>query len=71
MSGVLRGLLKDEAGASSVEYGFLVALLALVLVVSLQGLGLALEGNFGDSAEKLREVERCVEVGSTCDMGRH
>jgi Flp pilus assembly pilin Flp len=71
MSGDLRRYLKDETGASSVEYGFLAALLALVIIVSLEGLGLALQDSVDDTADKLRGAERCVEVDSNCDKEKN
>lgn len=41
MAGSVRGLWKDETGAVGVEYSILVALIAVVALVSWQGLGCA------------------------------
>lgn len=42
----LRGLVKDERGASAVEYGLLVALIALVIVGAVFALGGTLNDMF-------------------------
>ncbi len=39
--------MKDEEGASAVEYGLLVALIAAVIILTVQGLGTTLDGVFG------------------------
>ena len=38
--------MKDEEGASAVEYGLLVALIAAVIILTVQGLGQTLDGVF-------------------------
>lgn len=35
----LKALIRDEEGASAVEYGLLVALIAAVIILAVQGLG--------------------------------
>ena len=39
--------MKDEDGASAVEYGLLVALIAAAIILTVQGLGTTLDGVFG------------------------
>lgn len=46
MSKFMTRFLKDESGATAIEYGLIAALIAVVLVVSLQGVGDALKGAF-------------------------
>lgn len=46
MSKFMTRFLKDESGATAIEYGLIAALIAVVLVASLQGVGTALEGAF-------------------------
>ena len=46
MSKFVTRFLKDESGATAIEYGLIAALIAVVLVVSLQGVGGALKGAF-------------------------
>ena len=45
--------LKDEAGASMVEYGLLVALIALVAAVGVTSLGTNINTQFGNAATKV------------------
>ncbi len=49
----LADLRKDERGASLVEYGLLVALIALVCIAALQLLGTKLSGLFTNIASNL------------------
>jgi pilus assembly protein Flp/PilA len=46
MSKFVTRFLKDESGATAIEYGLIAALIAVVLVASLQGVGTALKGAF-------------------------
>ncbi len=39
--------MQDEKGASAVEYGLLVALIAAVIILTVQGLGTTLDSVFG------------------------
>jgi pilus assembly protein Flp/PilA len=48
--GKIRKLFKDESGASAVEYGLLVALIAVVIIGSVQLLGNNLSGTFDNVA---------------------
>ncbi|HEU4322457.1 MAG TPA: Flp family type IVb pilin, partial [Roseiflexaceae bacterium] len=43
---MLRRFLKDEAGATAIEYGLIAALIAVVLIGALGDLGEALTGAF-------------------------
>jgi pilus assembly protein Flp/PilA len=42
----LGNFFKDESGAAAVEYGLLVALIAVVIIVSVTALGKSLSGMF-------------------------
>ena len=46
----IRNFWKDEAGASAVEYGLLVALIAAVIIVAITALGTKLSSKFSDVA---------------------
>ncbi len=39
--------MQDEEGASAVEYGLLIALIAAAIILTVQGLGITLDGVFG------------------------
>lgn len=45
--------LRNERGASAVEYGLLVALIAVVIMAALQTLGVNLLGKFNEVATKI------------------
>ena len=42
----LRNLLQDESGASAVEYGLLVALIAVVIITAVSALGTSISSMF-------------------------
>jgi pilus assembly protein Flp/PilA len=44
----IRNFFKDESGASAVEYGLLVALIAVVIIGAVTALGTNLSGKFGE-----------------------
>jgi pilus assembly protein Flp/PilA len=45
----LAGFLNDR-GATAVEYGLMVALIAIVIIVAVTALGVSVNGIFGDAA---------------------
>jgi pilus assembly protein Flp/PilA len=49
----LRRLLRDEAGATAIEYGLIAALLAVVIAGAVTGLGVKLYGTFGSITNAL------------------
>jgi len=53
MSKIVTRFLKDESGATAIEYGLIAALIAVVLVASLTTLGGALEANFEEIAAEV------------------
>ena len=53
MSKFVTRFLKDESGATAIEYGLIAALIAVVLVASLGALGGALNTKFNDIATKI------------------
>ncbi len=46
MSKIVTRLLKDEGGATAIEYGLIAALVAVVIIVGLTSLGTNLNGTF-------------------------
>lgn len=66
MRGFFPVFLKSEDAAASIEYAFLMALVALAVVLSVQGLGSTLDATVDTAADALQGAERCVEVGSNC-----
>lgn len=53
MSKFVTRFLKDESGATAIEYGLIAALVAVVLVVGLTTLGTKLNATFTSVAGKL------------------
>jgi pilus assembly protein Flp/PilA len=53
MSKLFAKFVKDESGATAIEYGLIAALIALAIVVGAGALGNALNAQFGKVANKL------------------
>lgn len=49
----IRNLIKDESGATAIEYGLIAALIAVVAIGAMTTLGQNLETLFGDVATEL------------------
>jgi pilus assembly protein Flp/PilA len=49
----LKTMIRDEEGATMVEYGLLVALIALVAIVGVTALGTGLNSLFGSTASAI------------------
>jgi len=54
MSNFVSRFLKDESGATAIEYGLIAALVAVVLVTALGALGSNLSGTFNKVAVKVQ-----------------
>jgi pilus assembly protein Flp/PilA len=52
----LNKLIRDEAGATAIEYGLIAALIAVGLIGALSGLGSSLSQTFTGVSEKLDEA---------------
>jgi len=55
--GLFKKLLFDENGASAVEYGLIVGLIAVVIIVAVSSLGKQLKAVFEDIVAKLQNPE--------------
>ncbi|MGA8571010.1 MAG: Flp family type IVb pilin [Desulfobaccales bacterium] len=51
--GTIKRFLKDESGATAVEYGLLVALIAAVIITAVTTLGTNLSGKFNTVATQI------------------
>ncbi len=49
----IRNFFKDESGASAVEYGLLVALIAVVIIAAVQALGTSISTTFKTAADSI------------------
>ena len=58
---------KDERGVTAIEYGLLVAGVAIAILSTVFALGAELNNLFGDIGSTLDlQVAKCVEVESNC-----
>ena len=56
MSKFVTRFLKDEAGATAIEYGLIAALIAVVLITALNTLSGKISGTFGLISEKMPQA---------------
>jgi pilus assembly protein Flp/PilA len=49
----IKNFFKDESGASAVEYGLLVSLIAVVIIVAVTTVGQNLSGKFNQAADAI------------------
>lgn len=49
----LHRILRDEQGATAIEYGLIVALIAVALITALQGVGNELNTTFGKASDTM------------------
>lgn len=56
MLGLFKKLLFDENGASAVEYGLIVGLIAVVIIVAVSSLGKELKAVFENIVAKLQNI---------------
>lgn len=57
---------KDETGASAVEYGLLVALIAAVIVVAVFALGSLVSSTFNETCAAIETPGTVPADGATC-----
>ena len=53
MFSILKNLIKDESGATAIEYGLIAALVSVAAVVALENMGTSLENMFTTVSGKL------------------
>jgi pilus assembly protein Flp/PilA len=53
MSKILKKLIKNEKGATAIEYGLIAALIAVACIGAMQGVGNKLNNTFNNVASKL------------------
>ena len=54
MQMLLLKFLKDESGATAIEYGLIAAGIALAIIAAVQGVGTQLSANFGSISTSLK-----------------
>jgi len=53
-------LLRDEAGATAIEYGLIAALIAVAAITAMQGLGTQLTGTFNKVSTELQTANNAA-----------
>ncbi len=48
-----KNLVRDEQGATAIEYGLIAALIAVAAIVGMQALGTTLQGTFNNVSSKM------------------
>jgi len=56
MIGFLKNLYLSERGATAIEYGLIAALIAVAMIVAINGVGLTTENMWDDTANSVEEV---------------
>lgn len=51
-------LIRDEAGATAIEYGLIAALIAVAAITAMQGLGNELTTTFSTTSTKMSEANK-------------
>jgi pilus assembly protein Flp/PilA len=58
----MRSLIRNEKGATAIEYGLLAALIAVVIVAAVVGIGTSLNNTFD-------HIKNCLTNATTCTSG--
>lgn len=58
-------LLKDEQGATAIEYGLIAALIAVAAITAMQSLGTQLDSTFTDVSNAMAGAETGGDTGGT------
>jgi pilus assembly protein Flp/PilA len=56
MSGLIKRFVREEEGATMVEYGLMVALIAIVCILVVAAVGTELGGIFDDTQKELKDA---------------
>jgi pilus assembly protein Flp/PilA len=54
MKNLVSRFMKDESGATAIEYGLIAAGIAIAIITAVQGVGTKLSGNFGTISTSLK-----------------
>ena len=60
-------LLRNESGATAIEYALIASLVSIAIVAAVTLLGDQLTELFENLTDAFINIERCVEVGSNCN----
>jgi pilus assembly protein Flp/PilA len=51
---LLKDIIRDEQGATAIEYGLIAALIAVAAIVGMQSVGTRLQGTFNNVSAKMK-----------------
>jgi pilus assembly protein Flp/PilA len=54
MKNLIARFVKDQSGATAIEYGLIAAGIALAIIAAVQGVGTSLSGTFGSISTSLK-----------------
>lgn len=54
MKSIIKSFLKDESGATAIEYGLIAAGIAIAIITAVNGLGTKLSSNFDTISNSLK-----------------
>jgi pilus assembly protein Flp/PilA len=54
MKSIIKSFLKDESGATAIEYGLIAAGIAIAIITAVQGVGTQLSTNFNTISSSLK-----------------
>ena len=54
MRQLCKNFLKDESGATAIEYGLIASLIDMVIIVGVKAIGKNLKGNFNNIANQVK-----------------
>ena len=54
MKSIIKSFLKDESGATAIEYGLIAAGIAIAIITAVQGVGTQLSTNFNNISTSLK-----------------
>lgn len=63
----LRRSQKSESGASAVEYGLLVSLIAAVIILAVFAIGQVVKKSFGDTCTAFKSQQTGTAASGNCD----
>lgn len=53
---IVKRLLKDQSGATAIEYGLIIAMISIALIVSMRGLALGVNAVWDSATSKTQSV---------------
>ena len=65
MKSIIKSFLKDESGATAIEYGLIAALVSVAAIAALTALGSALDGIFTTVSTQLNNAQTSASASAS------